>query len=35
MAQDDTETSTGRGSLENLERVGKGTAIAETIFGLV
>ncbi len=35
MAQDGTETSTGRGTLENLERVGKGTAIAETIFGLV
>ncbi|MGW8184045.1 MAG: cyclic nucleotide-binding domain-containing protein [Burkholderiales bacterium] len=35
MAQEGTETSTGRGTLENLERVGKGTAIAETIFGLV
>lgn len=35
MAQDDTDTSTGRGSLENLQRVGKGNAIAETIFGLV
>lgn len=36
MAQnDDTDTATGRATLESLERVGKGTAIAETIFGLV
>ena len=35
MAQNNTETSTGRGALESLERVGKGTAIAETIFGMV
>ncbi|MBI2296071.1 MAG: cyclic nucleotide-binding domain-containing protein [Betaproteobacteria bacterium] len=35
MAQGEFEAGSGRGSLENLERVGKGTAIAEVIFGLV
>jgi len=35
MAQGENEAGSGRASLENLERVGKGTAIAEVIFGLV
>ena len=35
MALDSTETDTGQGYLQHLERAGKGTAIAEEIFGLV
>jgi len=35
MAQGEDEAGSGRGSLENFERIGKGTAIAEVIFGLV
>ena len=36
MAQVDVEaTNTGRATLRSLERVGKGTAIANEIFGLV
>ncbi len=36
MAQDDVDTTnTGRTPLNTLERVGKGTAIADEIFGLV
>lgn len=35
MAQDEIEAGSDRDNLENLERVGKGTAIADVIFGLV
>ena len=35
MAQANINTSPGRASLRDLERVGKGTAIADQIFGLV
>ncbi len=35
MAQNDQETNPGRAPLRHLERVGKGTAITDEIFGLV
>ncbi|MBM3356890.1 MAG: cyclic nucleotide-binding domain-containing protein [Betaproteobacteria bacterium] len=35
MAQGEVESVSSRGSLQSLERVGKGTAIADEIFGLV
>ncbi len=35
MAQDENEAGSDRGNLRNLERVGKGTAITDVIFGLV